>query len=246
MHCLKTTGITVILIVLLSFKPKTCVEPQVSSSHKHTYMAMGDSYTIGEGVDETERWPVLLENALRNHSLHINYPYFVASNGWTTAQLLKRLEEEEFSKHYDLISIQIGVNDEFQRHSVSQYTTDFRNLLKKAILLSGNRPGRVFVLSIPDWSVTPFAIKKYNAQLEEGKTALAELEANLGKFNAVCKKETIAAGCHFVDITDISRKAATDPTLICPDGLHPSGKMYKLWVERMYPTVIKALESHRH
>ncbi len=209
-----------------------------SDGHKHTYLALGDYYVLGEGVDEHERWPIQLENSLRGHEFHINYPYFVANNTWTVDQLSKRLDEEEFAKHYDLITIQIGVNDEFKKKSISQFTTDFRALINKVIPLTGGKHGRIIVVSIPDWSVTPYAKKHKSDALE----AIAE---NIGKFNQVLKKETIAAGGHFVDITDISKKAGSDPTLTTHDGLHASGAMYKLWVQKMYPIVVQALQMHR-
>ncbi|HSZ24852.1 MAG TPA: GDSL-type esterase/lipase family protein [Cytophagaceae bacterium] len=211
-----------------------------SGNHqKHTYLALGDAYVIGEGVQENERWPIQLEGALRGHEFHINYPYFVSSKTWTVDQLTQRLGEEEFDKHYDLITIQIGVNDEYKKKTISAFTTDVKALLTKVIALTGGKHGRVVFVSIPDWSVTPFA-KKHKSD------ALDVLAENINKYNQVIKKETIAAGGHFVDITDISKKAATDPTLTSSDELHPSGAMYKLWVQRMYPTIIQALQMHRN
>ncbi len=211
--------------------------PKAVESHKHTYMALGDYYVLGEGLDEHERWANQLEASLRAHELHINYPYFLASNTWTVAQLTQRLEEEEFDKHYDLITIQIGVNDEFKKRGLSQFTADIKALLAKVITLTGGRHGRIVVVSIPDWSATPYA-KSHKSD------ALVAIEENIGKFNQILKRETIAAGGHFVDITVESKKAALDPTLTSADGLHPSGEMYKLWVKKMYPTILAALQTH--
>ncbi|MCU0428510.1 MAG: GDSL-type esterase/lipase family protein [Cytophagaceae bacterium] len=233
-----------VLFGIMTLVLVACVTPSFTikdaASHKNTYLALGDAYTLGDGIDEHERWPILLENSLRKHDahLHINYPIFIANKSWTINELSKRLDEEEFDKHYDLISIQIGVNDEYKKHSIAQFTTDFRALLAKVEKLTGGRPGRVFVISIPDWSATPFAKRHDSAALE----AMAE---NISKFNNVLKKETIAAKGHYVDITDISKKVTKDPTLISADGLHPSGAQYKLWVERMEPTVLTALHTHR-
>jgi lysophospholipase L1-like esterase len=206
-------------------------------SHKHTYLALGDYYVLGEGLEEHERWPNQLEVSLRAHELHINYPYYVAYNTWTVDQLTKRLEEEEFDKHYDLITVQIGVNDEFKKKSITQFTTDVKALITKVVSLTGGRHGRIVVVSIPDWSATPYA-KSHKSD------ALVAIEENIGKYNAVLKKETIAAGGHFVDITEVSKKAASDPSLTSADGLHPSGNMYKLWVQKMYPTILQALQTH--
>lgn len=214
-------------------------EVEEVKSHKHTYLALGDYYVLGEALDEHERWPIQLETALRGHELHINYPYFVANKTWTVDQLTKRLEEEEFDKHYDLITLQIGVNDEFKKKSLTQFTADIKALLAKVIALTGGKHGRVVFLSIPDWSATPYAKSHKSDALD----AIAE---NISKFNNIIKKESIANGCHYVDITDLSKKAASDPTLTSPDGLHPSGSMYKLWVQKMYPVVIQALQMHKN
>ncbi len=230
------TFLTITIAIFTSFINAPTDFKEVDS-HKHTYLALGDYYVLGEAVDEHERWPIQLETALRGHELHINYPYFVANKTWTIDQLTKRLEEEEFDKHYDLITIQIGVNDEFKKKSLSQFTADVKALIAKVIALTGGKHGRVVVLSIPDWSATPYAKSHKSDALD----AIAE---NINKFNNILKKETIANGCHYVDITDLSKKAASDPTLTSADGLHPSGAMYKLWVQKMYPTVIQALQMH--
>ena len=211
--------------------------PKGVNSHKHTYLALGDYYVLGEGVDEHERWPNQLEVSLREHELHINYPYFLANNTWTVDQLTKRLDEEEFDKHYDLITVQIGVNDEFKKKSISQFTVDVKALLTKVISLTGGRHGRVVVVSIPDWSATPYA-KSHKSD------ALVAIEESINKYNQVLKKEIIAAGGHFVDLTDVTKKAASDPSLTSADGLHPSGAMYLLWVKKMYPTILQALQTH--
>jgi lysophospholipase L1-like esterase len=226
-------------ITLLSSFINHPSDVQSNQNKKHTYLALGDFYVLGEGVDEHERWPIQLEAAMRDHELHINYPYFVANKTWTIDQLSQRLDEEEFEKHYDLITIQIGVNDEYKKKSISVFMNDVRALLKKVIELTGGKHGRIVVVSIPDWSATPYA----KAHKSDALDAIAE---NINKYNQTLKKETIAAGGHFVDITDISQKAASDPSLTSSDGYHPSGEMYKLWVKRMYPTIIQALQMHRN
>lgn len=230
-------ALVTIVTVLTSFKPvKNDIEDR--SHAKHTYLSVGDYYVLGEGVDEHERWSIQLEAALRGHEMHINYPYFVANNTWTVDQLTKRLDEEEFDKEYDLITVQIGVNDEFKKKSISQFTTDIKALIAKVISLTGGKHGRIVFVSIPDWSATPFAKKHKSDALD----AIAE---SINKYNQVIKKEIISAGGHFVDVTEISKKAASDPTLTAADGLHPSGEMYKQWVQKMYPTIIAALQTHR-
>jgi len=224
-------------LILASFilNPK---EINKTEGAKHTYLALGDYYVLGEGIDEHERWPIQLESALRGHEYHINYPYFVASKTWTVDQLLDRLKEEEFDKHYDLITLQIGVNDEFKKKSPAQFEKDFKALLEKLITLTGGKHGRIVVLGIPDWSATPYARSKKSDQLDA-------IAASIDKYNQAIKKETIAIGSHFVDISDLSKKAAMNPALTSADGLHPSGAMYKSWVDKMYPVVLQAMQMHR-
>jgi lysophospholipase L1-like esterase len=234
-------SITTILILAMALLASFIWKPSSindASASKHTYLALGDYYVLGEGIDEHERWPIQLEAALRGHEYHINYPYFVANKTWTVDQLTARLNEEEFDKHYDLITIQIGVNDEFKKKSVAQFAKDFQALLEKVVTLTGGKHGRIVVLGIPDWSATPFARSKKSDQLD----AIAE---SIDKYNQVIKKETIAIGAHYVDITDLSKKAATNPGLTSADGLHPSGVMYKSWVDKMYPVILQALQMHR-
>jgi lysophospholipase L1-like esterase len=196
-----------------------------------TYLALGDSYTIGESVAEADRWPVQLAAALREKGIRISDPVITARTGWTTADLLRGIEAKGELGTYDLVSLLIGVNDEFQGLSIDGYRQRFTELLHKAIEAASGKPERVFVLSIPDWSYTPFA------ETIERPDISAEIDA----FNAVAREESELARVHYFDITELTRPREYDPSLIADDGLHPSAKMYAMWVNAILPEVLELL-----
>ncbi len=227
--------------------------PQPASRPTIRYLALGDSYTIGESVPEAERWPNQLAALLKTSpyfakpkSSTSSSPYFakqnggteggidvtiIARTGWTTDELWSGIQQTGVTPPYDLVSLLIGVNNQYRGWSIDTYREEFRFLLSKAIEYAGNDPRRVIVLSIPDWGVTPFAANRDPAKIA------AEIDA----FNAVNREETEKAGASYIDITPGSRLAASDPTLIAPDGLHPSGKMYAQWAELALPVALEAL-----
>lgn len=194
-----------------------------------TYLALGDSYTIGESVLDEERWPVLLATALRERGIQIADPVIVARTGWTTADLLRVIEAKGEPGTYDLVSLLIGVNDQFQGLSIDGYHQRFRELLQISIEAAGGRPERVIVLSIPDWSFTP-----YGDSVER-----PEVSTEIDAFNAVAREESGLAGVRFFDITSMTRPREYDADLFADDGLHPSGKMYALWVDEILPNVVE-------
>ncbi len=198
-----------------------------------SYLALGDSYTIGESVDQTQRWPVQLVHALKDSGIAITDPKIIAKTGWTTPELKKAITEAEFKPPYDLVSLLIGVNDQYDGLNFKQYPGRFKYLLKKAIELAGGRPDHVLVVSIPDYSVTPFGEKK-----NPGKTA-----EELARYNAANKLIAGRLGVHYVDITPGSQKAAADRSLIASDGLHPSAKMYARWVDQIVPALLPEIKS---
>jgi len=185
------------------------------------FLALGDSYTIGEGVAPGQRWPMQLAAALRVGGQVVAEPRIIARTGWTTDELAQAIGASQVGSDYDLVSLLIGVNDQYRGRPVSEYPERFRSLLRQAISFAGGRPARVMVLSIPDWGVTPFASGRDRARIA------AEIDA----YNAVNRAESAAAGARWVDVTAISREAATDASLLAPDGLHPSATMYARWVE---------------
>ena len=188
-----------------------------------TYLALGDSYTIGEGVSYEERWPVQLLKELNKTTSKINSIEFIARTGDTSTQLLSNMNNSNLEPPYGLISILIGVNNQFQDKSQQEFKDDFVKILEKSISLSNGNKERIFVLSIPDWGATPFG-SGYNR---------TKVSNEINQFNSIVKSETESKGIKFFNITDISRQALYDSSLSSGDRLHPSGKMYALWVDRV-------------
>jgi lysophospholipase L1-like esterase len=203
-----------------------------------TILSLGDSYTIGEGVKPEERWPIQLAHAMRSIGLELGEPQIIARTGWTTDELKKGIEESKVETRYDWVTLLIGVNNQYRGRSADEYRKELREQLKYAIEKAGSNPKRVIVLSIPDWGVTPFA-------KEKGKDP-EKIAREIDIYNRIKQEEAERLGVHFVDITDISREAGLEDSklpaeqrLLADDGLHPSGIMYKRWVERVIPIIRK-------
>jgi len=194
-----------------------------------TFLALGDSYTIGESVDSIFRWPVQLAQALRKEGVPTGEPVIVARTGWTTDELANGIGEAGISGAYDLVSLLIGVNNQYRGRDLEEFRLQFQDLLSQSIGFARGNPRRVVVLSIPDWGVTPFA---------EGRDR-GQIASEIDAFNRVKRMESEGAGVLFVDVTGISREATTDPGLVADDGLHPSGSMYALWSEAALPVVME-------
>lgn len=186
------------------------------------FLALGDSYTIGESVAEEERWPVQLAKAWSAKGNPTGDPTIIATTGWRTDNLKDAIEKAQLKNEYDLVSLLIGVNNQYQGKSAEQYAIEFEELLKISIRLAKGKKENVFVVSIPDYGYTPFGLPKQT-----------EISKALDQFNEINKRITEAAGITYINITDISRKGLDQPDLVAGDGLHPSGKMYSLWVERI-------------
>jgi len=199
----------------------------------YTYLALGDSYTIGQSVSQPESFPYQLTATLTSVKDTTLAPTIIATTGWTTQDLIDGIAAENISgKTYDFVTLLIGVNDQYQGISQATYRTNFTQLLNQAITFAKGDTSRVFVISIPDYGVTPFA----NGQ---DATIGPEIDA----FNAINLQISTQAHVHYLNITDISREAATEPDLIAPDGLHPSGKMYGMWIQRLAPMVEARLKK---
>ena len=196
------------------------------------YLALGDSYTVGEGVAAHDCWPAALVRRLRRGGALIDEPQLIAVTGWTTAELAAGIDAAVLTPPCDLVSLQIGVNNQYRGRPPAEYRTQFAALLARAITLAGGHAGHVVVLSIPDWGVTRFA-------REQARDA-ARIARELDVFNAIARDETSRAGAHFVDITGISRQ---HPQLVADDGLHPSAAQHALWVTAITPVVHAALRS---
>ena len=196
------------------------------------YLALGDSYTIGESVPENERWPNQLAGLLQTNDISTEVTT-IARTGWTTDELWQGIQAREINPPYDLVSLLIGVNNQYRGLDIAEYREEFVFLLNKAIEYAGGDAKRVIVLSIPDWGVTPFAKSR------DSKKIATEINS----FNSVNREETEKVGVYYVDITPGSRQVVTDSSLIAADGLHPSGKMYAEWAELAYSEVLKILEK---
>ncbi len=196
-----------------------------------TFLALGDSYTIGQSVTAAERFPAQTVALLRNAGINMGDPKYIATTGWTTDNLMASINSQQLSGPYNVVSLLIGVNDQYQRHDTTGYRERFRNLLLRSIDLAGRRSDRVFVLSIPDYSVTPFA----------GFSDTASIRRQIGWFNDINKDETVKALCNYLYITASTREALLDPTLIAADGLHPSGKEYAKWAAWLAPMMTTVL-----
>jgi lysophospholipase L1-like esterase len=194
------------------------------------FLALGDSYTIGEGVPEHERWPNQLAERLRARGHSVDVSTF-ARTGWTTSELAEGMRAASLAGGCALVSLLIGVNNQYRGLSLDAYRAEFSSLLDWAIQLADGKAERVIVLSIPDWSVTPFAADRNRARLS------VEIDA----FNAVNWEESARAGVHYVDVTPVSRLAFHDPSLLASDDLHPSGRMYSLWADLVLPEALAAL-----
>lgn len=232
--------IVMLFVVTLGCKSEEMPIPDsnepVSDSAKVSisYLALGDSYTIGEGVPETDRYPVQLQDSLRKTGVFPETVQIIARTGWTTDELSNAMDNAVLGPPYDLVTLLIGVNNQYRGRSPENYRPEFVALLNRAIALAGGNKDRVIVLSIPDWGVTPFA------EGRDRETIAREIDA----YNAVNREETQRAQVAWVDVTSISRQVANRPELIAPDGLHPSGIMYRCWVDELFPIVLTVLTQN--
>ena len=195
------------------------------------FLALGDSYTIGEGVSEGMRWPHQLVKLLEAEGMQADLT-IIARTGWTVDELWGGIQANPPQGTYDLVTLLIGVNDQYRGYPVDSYREKFRFMLAKAIEYAGSHPEKVIVLSIPDWGFTPFAAQRGDTE---------QISQQIDKFNAVNLEETKALGAHYVDVTVISRMAQDDFDLIAVDDLHPSGKMYAMWAEKILPAALEIL-----
>ncbi len=198
-----------------------------------SYLALGDSYTIGEAVPAEASFPYQLVNLLKvNGYPKALSPVIIARTGWTTDELITAIKAGHITRTFDYVTLLIGVNNQYRGYNVNTYRTEFTQLLNTAINYTGGNAKRVFVVSIPDWGVTPYA---------EGADRAA-IAAQINEYNAINNQEAVKAGVNYAGITDISRQAANDLSLVAADGLHPSGKMYTLWAQRLAGPVSASLK----
>lgn len=213
-------------------KNNTDMLPGVNQDTAKMFLALGDSYTIGESVGADMRFPVQTANLLRQRDFVISNPDIVAVTGWTTSNLLNALNQNPPGKTYSIVTLLIGVNNQYQGKSLENYKSEFQELLSRAVVYAGNNVQHVFVLSIPDYSLTPFANSRDKAKIAR----------EIDRFNEANKNISINAGVNYIDITPVSRNAKDDPSLVADDGLHPSGKQYLAWSLLLSESIAKSLK----
>lgn len=202
--------------------------PPAPTAPAVSYLALGDSYTIGEGASPADRWPVQLAALARPQGLPLAEPDIIARTGWTTAELQAAIAASgNHRRDYGLVSLLIGVNNQYRGQSVALYRTEFRQLLATSVGYAGGKAGHVVVLSIPDWGQTPFAQGRDQAQITR----------EIDQFNAAAQQECQAAGIAFVNITDLTRSAAGNASQFTTDGLHYTGAQMRQWASRALPVV---------
>jgi len=223
-------SMALLLIFVLGCKSS---EPYIEETTpiSFTYLALGDSYTIGQGVSEQDRYPNQLKEGLDKVGVVIDEMLIIARTGWTTDELSAGIDNATVNSPYDMVTLLIGVNNQYRGRTLENYREEFSALLSRAIGFAGGDPGRVVVLSIPDWGVTPFA---------QGRDR-EKIAREIDEFNAVKMDESQKAGVSYIDVTEISRLAADRPELLATDGLHPSGLMYSLWVDELFPLAFQIL-----
>lgn len=197
------------------------------------YLALGDSYTIGESVEAKENFPHQTIDLLQKQQILFEAPTIIAKTGWTTDELEAAIALQKLNGPYDVVSLLIGVNNQYRGRSINEYETEFTRLLQTAIHFAGNTPRKVVVLSIPDWGVTPFA-----ADRDRNKIA-SEIDA----FNAANQRIAADYGVHYIDITPMTREGASNRNLIAADGLHPAAADYARWAKKLSEKIVEILNK---
>ena len=217
-----------ILLALLhtasAFKP---------NKHMYTYLALGDSYTIGEQVPLHDNFPYQTVALLRKEHVDVADPVIIATTGWTTDELAASIREHNIRETFSFVTLLIGVNNQYRGRSLDDYRQEYEQLLTQAIVFAGGKSQHVFVLSIPDWGATPFA---------EGRDRQA-IARDIDGYNAACKEITLAHKCQYLEITASTREHGQDRAYLAGDGLHPSAKEYGIWAQRLADMVAKELKK---
>lgn len=225
--------VTVFCLFACSSSTTTQVPKEVKTKEKAlNFLALGDSYTIGEMVKEEERWPEQLREVLASEGLTFNKPVYIAKTGWRTDELLKEMSSYSHEYKYDLISIQIGVNNQYQKKEISQFREDLQVIVKEASVLAKKGAKSIMLISIPDYSVTPFI-----------RSNREEIASELKKYNAIILETAKMFDVKYVNITEISLSAGSNTSLVANDKLHPSGIQYKAWVKYINETAYKLLKE---
>lgn len=203
----------------------------MTTEKTYTMLCLGDSYTIGEAVEENERFPMQAVELLKKKGIYFEKPTIIAKTGWTTDELSAAIKQANLKGTYDMVTLLIGVNNQYRGRDLENYRKEFRDLLKTSIDYANGNVNHVFVISIPDWGVTPFGANDKRREKKIGE--------DIDLFNAVSQQESQEAKVHYLDITPFSRQAKNNAALLANDGLHPSGKMYKIWVEKLAAEIVE-------
>jgi lysophospholipase L1-like esterase len=222
---------------ITSFNSCTKQQPIVFTDTTHTvagktWLALGDSYTIGQSVADTLRFPAQTEKLLSVNGIVMQNPLYIATTGWTTLDLQSGIKGYLLNNNYDVVSLLIGVNDQYHGWDTIDYRAHFTQLLQTSISQAAGKNSHVVVVSIPDYSITPFA----------SGSDTAHIRMQIDEFNAINKQVTLQYQCNYVDITPASRQAKNNPSLIASDGLHPSGLEYKVWADSLLPVMLNFLK----
>ncbi|MEO6229797.1 MAG: GDSL-type esterase/lipase family protein [Ferruginibacter sp.] len=199
----------------------------------YSYLALGDSYTIGEQVKLAQSFPYQTVQMLRNRELHVSAPEIIATSGWTTSELKVAIENTQLLPSYNLVSLLIGVNNQYWGKSAEEFRTHFRTLLEMAIKFAEGNSNHVFVLSIPDWGVTPFAADRNCKKIAE----------EIDLYNFICQAEADYYQTNYIDITSLQRQHGNEEAFLAGDNLHPSGKEYFGWAEQLSDKIMTVLEK---
>ncbi|MCW3126175.1 MAG: lysophospholipase [Bacteroidetes bacterium] len=234
-------GFWLIFLVVVLFLNNYCTTPinaiEQMVNKERTMLCLGDSYTIGESVSEDDRFPDQCVKLLEKQGIHFGKPHIIAKTGWTTDELIHAIHESKVTGTFDAVTLLIGVNNQYREYDKETYRKEFKELLTTSIKYAGGDADHVFVVSIPDWGVTPFGAN-------DGKQRSPEMIGKeIDAFNAIGREEALKAKVHFTDINPFSKKAAKDHSLIANDNLHPSGKMYAGWAELLEKEMLKVYKK---
>ncbi len=236
MHVSNAFTFTVCFIVLffagIIIWPYTLSAQANKSAHMYSYLALGDSYTIGEQVPIHDNFPNQTVQLMRRQHFDVADPVIIATTGWTTDELAAAIREHNIRETFSFVTLLIGVNNQYRGRSIDNYRQEFIQLLDQAIVFANGNAQHVFVLSIPDWGVTPFA---------EGRDG-QKIAKELDDYNAACKEIALDHKCQYLEITTSTRAHGHDKDYLAADGLHPSAKEYAIWVEGLVPLIVTTLK----
>ena len=207
---------------------------QFMAADKMSYLALGDSYTIGEGVEEKDRYPNQVVALLQESGINFSEPKIIATTGWTTDELKKGIQDSAIDgETYDFVTLLIGVNNQYRGRPVADYRDEFRQLLEDAVTFAKGNKSHVAVLSIPDWGVTPFAVNRGSDQ--------EQVAQEIDQYNQAKREITQEMGVAYIDITEHYRIKGMNPESVVSDQLHPSQLIYQFWAEKLVE-IVKVME----